>query len=69
MAESCIPKSSYASLVDPEEGASLKYVPALIIIGVKCAKIKSGDVSPEINYWQSTVLCTILGVNPPLEVV
>ncbi|KAJ8420630.1 hypothetical protein Cgig2_002710 [Carnegiea gigantea] len=29
----------------------------------------SHDVNPEIEYWKSVVLCSVLGPNPPLEVI
>ncbi|KAJ8422520.1 hypothetical protein Cgig2_003586 [Carnegiea gigantea] len=58
---------SYASMVDPDEGTLLKFIPAHLINGVKCAKIEKNDVSHEIAYWQSAVLCAILGANPPVE--
>ncbi|KAJ8433453.1 hypothetical protein Cgig2_014494 [Carnegiea gigantea] len=56
---------SYASLVNLDEGTSLKFVEASIINGVKCAKIATEDVTPE----QSAILCPVLGANPPLEVM
>ena len=33
------------------------------------AKIETEDVALEIEYWQSAVICPVLGANPPLEVV
>ena len=48
---------------------SLKFITAPLINGVKCAKIESNDVGPEIAYWQLAVLCSVLGANPPLEVI
>ncbi|KAJ8424344.1 hypothetical protein Cgig2_015610 [Carnegiea gigantea] len=47
--------SSYASLVDPEEGTGLKFVSADEINGVKCTKLNQEDI--------------ILGANPPFEVI
>ncbi|KAJ8436659.1 hypothetical protein Cgig2_003038 [Carnegiea gigantea] len=38
--------SSYASVVDPDEGTKLKFVPTRITNGVKCAKLEKKDV-----YW------------------
>ena len=55
--------SSFAALVDPDEGSSLAFVPTSLIDGVKCAKIDREDVLPEIEYWRSAVLCSILAVN------
>ncbi|KAJ8431897.1 hypothetical protein Cgig2_009964 [Carnegiea gigantea] len=60
--------SSYASIVDPNEGTSLKFIPAMTINGVKCAKIVKEDVNPKIEYWQNVVLCSVLGANPPMQV-
>ncbi|KAJ8423894.1 hypothetical protein Cgig2_006231 [Carnegiea gigantea] len=41
--------SSYASLVNPDEGASLNFVETSMINGTKCAKIDAEDVTPEIG--------------------
>ncbi|KAJ8420152.1 hypothetical protein Cgig2_019165 [Carnegiea gigantea] len=41
--------SSYASLVNPDEGTSLKFVETPMINGVKFAKIDTEDVIPEIK--------------------
>ncbi|KAJ8419839.1 hypothetical protein Cgig2_030550 [Carnegiea gigantea] len=59
--------SSYASLVNPDEGTSLQFVEASTINGIKYAKIETEDIAPEVEYWQSIILCSVLGVNPPLE--
>ncbi|KAJ8432403.1 hypothetical protein Cgig2_010005 [Carnegiea gigantea] len=40
-------KSSYASLVDPEEGQN--------------------DTAVKIEYWANSILCGVVGSNPPLE--
>jgi len=56
-------------MVDPEEVSMLKYVPVSEVNGIECVQIKPDDVVPEIKYWQSRVLCSVLGVNPPLEVM
>ncbi|KAJ8426355.1 hypothetical protein Cgig2_021475 [Carnegiea gigantea] len=61
--------SSYAAMADPDEGTSLNFVHSQIVNGVKCAKIKPQDVQYEIEYWNSAVLCSVLGENPPLEVI
>ncbi|KAJ8439959.1 hypothetical protein Cgig2_013586 [Carnegiea gigantea] len=53
--------SSYASLVDQNEGSSLKYEPPMSINGVNCAKLQEKDVVEEIRYWNSAVLCYVLG--------
>ena len=62
-------KSSCAFMVNPNGGAALKFIPGPLVGWIKCAKIEPADTIPEINYWQLTVLCTILGANPPLKVI
>ena len=42
--------SSYASLVDPEEGTALEFVPLSEVKGRSCAKIEKEDVQNEIDY-------------------
>ncbi|KAJ8420802.1 hypothetical protein Cgig2_011601 [Carnegiea gigantea] len=37
--------------------------------GTKCAKITPKDVYSELEYWQTSVICSVLGANPPLEVM
>ncbi|KAJ8426050.1 hypothetical protein Cgig2_011267 [Carnegiea gigantea] len=56
-------------MIDPDEGMSLQFIRTSTINGVKCAKIDSNDVTSEIEYWQSAMLCFVLGANPPLEVI
>ena len=43
--------SSYASMVDPDEGTDLKFMPTHSINGVRCAKVEEEDVATEIEYW------------------
>ncbi|KAJ8433396.1 hypothetical protein Cgig2_028996 [Carnegiea gigantea] len=50
---------SYASMVDPDEGTDLKFMPARTI----------NDVAEEIEYWQQSIFCSVLGANPPFEVM
>ena len=61
--------STFASLVDPNEGTSLSYFTPSVISGAKCAKITGEDVAPEIAYWKTSILCSVLGANPPLDVM
>ncbi|KAJ8420679.1 hypothetical protein Cgig2_024212 [Carnegiea gigantea] len=60
---------SYTSMVDPNEGTALEFIPATDINGAKCAKLVEEDVVDEINYWQNAVICCVLGANPPYEVI
>jgi len=45
------PISTYASLVDPEEGTDLKFMPTIVVNGLKCAQLLNEDVDDEIAYW------------------
>ncbi|KAJ8420347.1 hypothetical protein Cgig2_032085 [Carnegiea gigantea] len=59
--------SSYASMVGPNEGTALEFVPANEINGVKCAKLVTEDLEDEVAYWQNAVICCVLRANPPLK--
>ncbi|KAJ8425932.1 hypothetical protein Cgig2_003907 [Carnegiea gigantea] len=59
--------SSYAAILDPNEGTSLNYVLAEMINGAKYAKMSRANVNPEIEYWQNAIICSVLGANPPLK--
>ncbi|KAJ8428194.1 hypothetical protein Cgig2_031471 [Carnegiea gigantea] len=61
--------STYAAFMNPDEGTSLKFVQAPLGNDRKCSKINPQDVAPEITFWQSAILCAVLGANPPLEVM
>ena len=61
--------SSFAQLVDPNEGTELKFIPSNLINGIKCTQLEKSDVEEEIRYWQSAVLCSVMGANPPFEVM
>ncbi|KAJ8424767.1 hypothetical protein Cgig2_017419 [Carnegiea gigantea] len=61
--------SSYALLVGSDEGIDLQFVPATEINGIKCPKLEKDDVTAEVEYWQNALLCSILGANPPFDVM
>ena len=61
--------STYASLVDPEEGTALKYMPMEEVNGRRCAKIEEDDIQTEIKYWKNAVLFGVMGSNPPFDVI
>lgn len=63
------PVSTFAALVDQNAGTTLSYFSPDTINGAKCAKLSKDDVEPEVQYWNTAVLCTVLGANPPLEVM
>ncbi|KAJ8421367.1 hypothetical protein Cgig2_025250 [Carnegiea gigantea] len=45
------PKSSHASLADPDDGIKLKFMPTEVINRIKVAKINLEDVKMEIDCW------------------
>ncbi|KAJ8440383.1 hypothetical protein Cgig2_019372 [Carnegiea gigantea] len=53
--------TTYALLINPEMGNNLKSIPADLVNG--------NDVSTEIEYWSSSVLCSVMGSNPPFEII
>lgn len=59
----------YASMVDPDEGNNLDFIPAAKINGVACAHLASEDVEEEIACWSSSVLCSVLGAEPPFVII
>ncbi|KAJ8444078.1 hypothetical protein Cgig2_025079 [Carnegiea gigantea] len=50
--------TSYASLVDPEEGIALKFIPLKAING-----------HSEFEYRYTAVICGVVGANPPVDVI
>ena len=42
---------------------------AEILNGQKVVKIDKDDVEHEIMYWSNAVICSVLGANPPFEVI
>jgi len=60
---------AFASLVDPNEGTTLEFIPVIEINGTKCAQLNVEDIEDEVTYWQNAVLCCVLGANPPYEVI
>ncbi|KAJ8419828.1 hypothetical protein Cgig2_029728 [Carnegiea gigantea] len=61
--------NTYASLVNPEEGTALKFIPMTEVNGRQCAKIKKADVQSEVNYWENVVLCGVMVSNPPFKML
>ncbi|KAJ8421390.1 hypothetical protein Cgig2_031915 [Carnegiea gigantea] len=62
-------KGAYAAMADPEEGTTLNFVTSPMVNGMKCAKIETKGVQSKLDFWQSAVLCSVIGANPPLEVL
>ena len=56
-------------MVDLDEGTTLDFIPAPKINGIKWAKLAQEDIEEEVNYWKNTVICCVLGANPPYEVL
>ena len=60
---------TFASFVDPNEGAALEFIPAIEINGTKCDQLNAEDSEDEVVFMQNAVLCCVLGANPPYEVI
>ncbi|RAL53703.1 hypothetical protein DM860_015431 [Cuscuta australis] len=62
---------SYAEVVGVQEelNLDLKYIPAEIIDGTPIARFSTDDVIEPGEYWESALICCVLGANPPLEVI
>ena len=52
-----------------DKGSELKFMPTCMVNGVRCAKLEKKDVLAEIDFWHQAVLCSVLGVNLPFEVL
>ncbi|KAJ8431247.1 hypothetical protein Cgig2_011771 [Carnegiea gigantea] len=48
-------------------GHKLEYIQPQIHNEVKCMKIVLEDVESEIKYWESVVVCYVLGASPPFS--
>ena len=62
-------QSSFAQLVDPNEGTEFNFVLIKLINGIKSARLEKSNVEAEVLYWQNAVLRIVLGANPPFEVM
>ncbi|VFQ91512.1 unnamed protein product [Cuscuta campestris] len=64
-------KKSYAEVAGIQEDLnfSLKYIPIEEIEGQSIVRLTKEDVIEPGTYWESALVCCILGANPPLEVV
>ncbi|RAL42395.1 hypothetical protein DM860_017575 [Cuscuta australis] len=62
---------SYAEVVaiQDELNLDLKYIPAEIIDGTPVARFSTNDIIEPGEYWESALICCVLGANPSLEVI
>ena len=58
---------SKAKIVNDDEGTKLDFAQFEEFDGIKCAKIVTQDVEPEIVYWQPSIVCCVVGANPPFK--
>ncbi|VFQ92420.1 unnamed protein product [Cuscuta campestris] len=64
------PPKTYASVVgNPDDELKLKFIPATELNVNLVAKFTQEDIIETATYWDATLVCCILGANPPLEVV
>ncbi|KAJ8423884.1 hypothetical protein Cgig2_001550 [Carnegiea gigantea] len=54
---------------DTDEGTDLQFVPTTENDGIKYPKLEKDDVTAEVESWQNALLCSVLGANPPFEVM
>ncbi|VFR03444.1 unnamed protein product [Cuscuta campestris] len=64
------PQQTYAEAVTGiADKDKLQLIPATEVNGMLVAKLTKEDVIESKDYWNSTLVCCILGANPPIEVV
>ncbi|VFQ86461.1 unnamed protein product [Cuscuta campestris] len=65
------PTKTFAEAVGFQEelNFNLKFIPTEVIDGKSIARLTHDDVIEPGNYWDSALVCCILGANPPLEIV
>ncbi|VFQ86685.1 unnamed protein product [Cuscuta campestris] len=65
------PTKTFAEAVGIQEelNFNLKFIPTEVIDGKSIARLTHDDVIEPGNYWDSALICCILGANPPLEIV
>lgn len=56
---------TYAQALEPKRGMKLEFSKYEVVEGVKIAKIEKEDVESEVKYWESAIVCCVLGANPP----
>ncbi|KAJ8420785.1 hypothetical protein Cgig2_030493 [Carnegiea gigantea] len=56
-------------MIDSNKGTELNFIPTQIINGIKCTRLEKSNAKAEIQYWENAVICTVLGANPPFEVM
>lgn len=59
---------SYADAVREEEGITLDLIPCELN-GRKCAVLDKTEIQKEINHWKTSIICCVLGANPPFKVM
>ncbi|VFQ87421.1 unnamed protein product [Cuscuta campestris] len=65
------PKRTFVEVVGfkEESNLELKFVQSEKIDGVRMARMSEEDLMDIANYWEATLLCCVLGANPPLKIM
>ncbi|VFQ81013.1 unnamed protein product [Cuscuta campestris] len=64
-------KKTYAEVVGIQEDLNLdlKFIPTEMINGQSIVRLTQEDIVDPGTYWNSVLICCILGANPPLDVI
>lgn len=53
----------------PHLGLRLRYIPPITHNGMSIQCIEKADIQSEVEYWRNSIICFVLGSNPPFPVM